>query len=383
VPVEDRKPYSEKHQKRMKRAQRAHRTDLKDWQKQQHAKRWKETKSRLVGEAKLSPPVIKFSDLESIEEFREKFEKPKQPCVITGMADEWPAREAWSIASLRERFGDIKLKCGEDDDGYPIKVKLETFCRYMENQKDDSPLYIFDTSYERTCPQILKEYRIPEVFPEDLFALVGEKRRPPYRWFLIGPERSGTTVHIDPLETAAWNTLLRGRKLWVMFSPELTKQQVKGKRHMRNGGDDEAIDWMSEMLPRMIKSGDLEECRTTYNFIQYPGDTIFVPNGWWHCVLNLDDTVAITQNFVSSVNFPEAWRSVRVERKKMARKWRSQLKSARPDLFELCERMDREDGYDLDGEIEKRKEEKRSKEKAKKKKKAKSDDDDDSDSSSS
>jgi hypothetical protein len=35
------------------------------------------------------------------------------------------------------------------------------------------------------------------------------------------------------------------------------------------------------------------------------GDVLFVPRGWWHCVLNLDPVnVAVTQNFCSRAGLP-------------------------------------------------------------------------------
>eukprot|EP01038_Epipyxis_sp_PR26KG_P013794 gene13794-18502_t len=288
---------------------------------------------------------LDYNDL-CVEKFKNEFENVYIPCIINNipLMEKWSAINNWSLKALKKNYSDRLFKVGEDDDGYKVKAKLKYFLKYMKNNKDDSPLYVFDGNYDSDSisKKILTEYKVPKYFTDDLFSLVGEKRRPPYRWFLIGPERSGSGVHIDPLGTSAWNTVIVGRKRWVLFPPDTPKKVAKGLDVIKKGEDDEAINYFVDLLPR-IK--DTYKDIHIIEFIQESGETVFVPGGWWHGVLNLEHTVAITQNFCSYGNFDRVWLKTRSQRKKMAGKWLEKLKEFHPTLAKRAEQLNEMDEF--------------------------------------
>jgi len=313
-----------------------------------------------------SLPVILDAETLDYGFFTSTLEAKGIPCIIQNIptVEGWKcqASKSWELSSLLKdpALRNRKFKCGEDDDGSSIRVKLKHFLRYQQENRDDSPLYVFDSSFDedKKAKNLLDDYKVPSFFGDDLFRLVSESRRPPYRWFLVGPKRSGTTVHIDPLATAAWNTLLVGQKRWVLFPPQVPKSLAKGKYYVYKGEDDESIHYFTTILPRIKRAAQKAEARNfkkpgdedfenfaCYEFTQNPGDTVFIPNGWWHGVLNITHTVGITQNFCSPRNFPQVWKKTRSGRKLLAAKWINQLQIHYPQLAQLARDSNIKDGF--------------------------------------
>jgi Cupin-like domain len=218
-----------------------------------------------------------------------------RPFILTKPIKEWPIYKTWDSSKLLEEYSEVKFRAEAVD--WPLR----TYVSYMNNNLDESPLYLFDKNFVEKMGLIVgrnqqdAHYWIPDCFGNDLFAVLGDYR-PDSRWLIIGPVRSGSTFHKDPNATSAWNAVLRGSKYWIMFPTDVGSPPPPGVYVSEDQSEVTSPLSIAEWL-----IGFHAEARKTPGCLEGicgEGEVLHVPSGWWHLVVNLDTSIAITQNFV-------------------------------------------------------------------------------------
>lgn len=258
---------------------------------------------------------------------------PRTPAVLTGLLDAWPAFShpgtSWNVQDLASRTTSrVSL------DGGPAfarmsmcsgKVTMKEYQRYCENgaDGDSAPLYVFDpdiltSSFEDGIPTC-SSFSTPACFSNDAMGCInGTEYRPlPPAWLLVGVTRSGTPIHNHPL-TVAWNALLVGCKLWCCLPPDVDESLLL--LNLDDESDDDfdlaAVDWFQQCGPLPNKAKII---------VQRPGEVVFLPPGWFHVVLNVDTSTAISVSLTLRRDLEEAIPLLMKEDKDFAAFWVERL----------------------------------------------------------
>lgn len=232
--------------------------------------------------------IRRFDNL-TYEQFAERW--TEQPFVLTDCIQDWPVCSHWTIDRLLQDYADVDFRAEAVD------WKFARYCSYMRENRDESPLYLFDRKFAEKMDikvgrQADAAYWRPDCFGPDLFEVLGEER-PAHRWLIVGPERSGSTFHKDPNGTSAWNAVIQGAKYWIMFPPAA---QVPGVYVSQDSSEVTSPLSIAEWLLTFHEEArQLPEC---VEGICHAGEILHVPSGWWHLVVNTESGIALTQNFV-------------------------------------------------------------------------------------
>jgi hypothetical protein len=229
-----------------------------------------------------------------------------RPFILTSPVKQWPVFQSWSEDALLAKYGNTTFRAEAVD--WP----LNKYISYMNNNADESPLYLFDRAFvdkmdlkvgsSSTLNQEA-DYWPPDCFGEDLFTLLGDQR-PDSRWLIIGPERSGSTFHKDPNATSAWNAVLRGSKYWIMFPSSSSFPPPPGVYVSEDQSEVTSPLSIAEWL--LTFHAEARRTKGCIEGICGEGEVLHVPSGWWHLVVNMSPAIAITQNFIPKAHLVAA-----------------------------------------------------------------------------
>eukprot|EP00554_Chaetoceros_debilis_P000247 CAMPEP_0194084464 /NCGR_PEP_ID=MMETSP0149-20130528/13490_1 /TAXON_ID=122233 /ORGANISM="Chaetoceros debilis, Strain MM31A-1" /LENGTH=579 /DNA_ID=CAMNT_0038767127 /DNA_START=44 /DNA_END=1780 /DNA_ORIENTATION=- len=295
------------------------------------------------------------SDELTLDKFLTDYEEKNIPLIVKGATSSWPASKKWNKSYLTKETQGVTFRATSGAAPLPAKFNMKSYADYCDSATEEAPLYLFDRTFSQTCPKLLSDFAgsLKSSCPffdddaahgHDLFSLLGNGKRPDHRWIIIGPKRSGSSFHIDPNATHAWNAPIKGSKRWIFYPPGVSPPGV----YPSPSGDDVIMPislgewylshWNDHVKQRKnpVKSKRPLECTV------HPGDILFVPHGWWHCVLNLDDgmSIALTQNYVSASNLPDVLRFLKTRNQQISG-CRDRADAIQPDkiLDKLKERL--------------------------------------------
>ena len=114
--------------------------------------------------------------------------------------------------------------------------------------------------------------------------------------------------------TIGWNVLSEGEKLWACFPPSTDEDKLDSFLLVDHDGNDvSARDWFDQMQGKLPK-----ECIVMQ---QKAGEVVFLPSGWFHVVLNLQLSTAISNSICIVKDFKEKWVDLWKEDREMAETW--------------------------------------------------------------
>jgi histone arginine demethylase JMJD6 len=253
------------------------------------------TKSVIL--AKVGDLVLEKKYGLSYEEFAEKHLFANYPVVIGDACKDWPAKEKFTPQFFKDNFGSREVKVQG-------KVfRLGDFIDLMMTSTKENPApYPCKLQIERDYPEL-----IADVSPRFKFALpdrINSKILPhgfiggadTLEIFLGSPGGQFPYMHYDYMCLHAFITQLYGEKEFTVVPPSQTEYVYPDPNNT----------WVSlidnQRQPDLNKF-PLWSKATPLTFVVGPGETMFIPCGWWHTAHSLTPTISVALDCLNASNW--------------------------------------------------------------------------------
>jgi len=270
------------------------------------------------------------------EDFKKHYYDQKRPLIITDLAKQWPAYSKWNWDYFIEVVGqkEVGVYNNIKSDAYtPINTAdaYVKFGDYLQQvKKGPLELRIFLFNIFQHAPELAKDFTWPE------HLMKGFVKN--YPMLFVGGEGSVTHMHFDIDMSHILHTQFMGKKRVLLFPFEeqhkLYRKPWEVLSMANFAGYAEKFDYENFPAVRLAKG---------YEVILEPGDTLFMPAGYWHHMEYINSGFAMSLRAMQNTlggKLTGVWkllgmRSIDTVMKKTAPKWWYDLKKEK--VYQLAE----------------------------------------------
>ncbi|HQW12174.1 MAG TPA: cupin-like domain-containing protein [Saprospiraceae bacterium] len=252
------------------------------------------------------------------DSFAQDYLAPLLPVVLTDLMDEWPAKHKWTITHFKEKYGSLKVpvfsaNVSKPGKGYMAPDIHMPFSEYLEmlDRPEPCDMRLFLFNIFKHAPELRNDYRIPSLMD-------GFFNDFPYMFF--GGQGSKVALHFDIDLSHVFLNQIHGRKRVVLFAPSESRKlyhlpfTVASYVNVDNPNFD--------LHPA-------QQFAEGYEVILEPGESLFIPTGYWHYIeytdggysISLRADESLTRRIKGALNIAQHYTVDRSLNKIMGSKW--------------------------------------------------------------
>jgi hypothetical protein len=219
----------------------------------------------------------------SEKEFKKKYFYPQKPLVIKGLTDDQPASKKWTIDYIKKVCGDVTVDIFDNSNPNSatafttpdLKMKFKDYVNTLVSD-EPSTLRMFLFNMFKARPELRKDFPCPKIL-RGILGRIG--------FMFFGAKGIKVRIHQDIDMSNVILTQFFGRKKVVLVAPEFSPLLYKLPYNTHSLIDLDNPDYKKYPGLRFIE---------TYECVLEPGDSLYMPSGYWHYITYLDGGFAVS-----------------------------------------------------------------------------------------
>ncbi|MCO6462441.1 MAG: cupin-like domain-containing protein [Saprospiraceae bacterium] len=217
------------------------------------------------------------------ESFTQKYLNPLQPVVFTDLTKDWSALRRWTVENLKKNYGNLSVPIytnnySKPGKGYMVPDKHLPFGEFLDllvgEEACDLRLFLFNIF--RHAPEMKADFHVPDIMD-------GFYNDFPFMFF--GGKGSKVAMHYDIDMSHVFLNQIYGRKRVVLFSPDQSRILYHLPYTVASYVDINQPDYKAFPALKYAKG---------YEVMLNPGESLFIPSGYWHYIEYTDGGYSIS-----------------------------------------------------------------------------------------